>query len=218
MTQYKITAPKLQKTMVSLPASKSISNRALIIYALSGGRQMPQNLSDCDDTKVILNALRYMPDVIDIKAAGTAMRFMTAYLSVMRGTHVLTGTARMKQRPIGILVDALRKLGVEVELVSRRKSASTIAYEEITRAMVQSHKIIVNATPVGMYPHVDDCPDFPYRFLSKEHLCYDLIYNPDETMFMRRSREAGAETKNGLEMLLLQAFVSYEIWLKGKYE
>ena len=77
MTQYKITAPKLQKTMVSLPASKSISNRALIIYALSGGRQMPQNLSDCDDTKVILNALRYMPDVIDIKAAGTAMRFMT---------------------------------------------------------------------------------------------------------------------------------------------
>ena len=113
---------------------------------------------------------------------------------------------------------ALRKLGVEVELVSRRKSASTIAYEEITRAMVQSHKIIVNATPVGMYPHVDDCPDFPYRFLSKEHLCYDLIYNPDETMFMKRSREAGAETKNGLEMLLLQAFVSYEIWLKGKYE
>ena len=114
MTQYKITAPKLQKTMVSLPASKSISNRALIIYALSGGRQMPQNLSDCDDTKVILNALRYMPDVIDIKAAGTAMRFMTAYLSVMRGTHVLTGTARMKQRPIGILVDALRKLGADI--------------------------------------------------------------------------------------------------------
>ena len=114
MTQYQIAAPKLQKAMVSLPASKSISNRALIIYALSGGRQLPQNLSDCDDTQVILDALRYMPEEINIKAAGTAMRFMTAYLSVMRGTHVLTGTERMKQRPIGILVDALRKLGADI--------------------------------------------------------------------------------------------------------
>ena len=75
---------------------------------------MPENLSDCDDTQVILEALRYMPDEINIKAAGTAMRFMTAYLSVMRGTHVLTGTERMKQRPIGILVDALRKLGADI--------------------------------------------------------------------------------------------------------
>ena len=114
MTQYLIKAPKLQNAMVSLPASKSISNRALIIYALSGGQQMPQNLSDCDDTEVILKALRDMPDEINIKAAGTAMRFMTAYLSVMQGTHVLTGTARMKQRPIGILVDALRKLGADI--------------------------------------------------------------------------------------------------------
>ncbi|MBQ1724925.1 MAG: shikimate dehydrogenase, partial [Muribaculaceae bacterium] len=73
-------------------------------------------------------------------------------------------------------------------------------------------KIVVNATPVGMYPNVDECPDFPYRFLGKEHLCYDLIYNPDETLFMKRSREAGAKVKNGLEMLLLQAFASYEIW------
>ena len=119
MTQYLIKASQQQQVMVSLPASKSISNRALIIYALSGGRQMPQNLSDCDDTKVILNALRYMPEEIDIKAAGTAMRFMTAYLSVMRGTHVLTGTARMKQRPIGILVDALRKLGADIDYMGQ---------------------------------------------------------------------------------------------------
>ena len=114
MTQYQIAAPKLQNAVVSLPASKSISNRALIIYALSGGHQLPENLSDCDDTQVILDALRDMPEEINIKAAGTAMRFMTAYLSVMKGTHVLTGTERMKQRPIGILVDALRKLGADI--------------------------------------------------------------------------------------------------------
>jgi 3-phosphoshikimate 1-carboxyvinyltransferase len=79
--------------------------------------QLPENLSNCDDTEVIINALRHMPDTIDIKAAGTAMRFMTAYLSVMRGTHTLTGTERMKHRPIGILVDALRRLGAEIQYV-----------------------------------------------------------------------------------------------------
>ena len=114
MTSYKLNPPQRLDTTIELPASKSISNRALIIYALSGGQTLPQNLSDCDDTEVIINAIRYMPEVIDIKAAGTAMRFMTAYLSVMRGTHTLTGTERMKHRPIGVLVDALLKLGADI--------------------------------------------------------------------------------------------------------
>lgn len=115
MEQYKLTAPKRLNNTICLPASKSISNRALIIHALSGGKQLPENLSDCDDTDVIIQALQYMPEEINIKAAGTAMRFMTAYLSVMNGTHVLTGTERMKHRPIMILVDALRSLGAEIE-------------------------------------------------------------------------------------------------------
>ena len=102
---------------VDLPASKSISNRALIIHALSGGSTLPENLSDCDDTSVIIEALRTMPEEINIKAAGTAMRFMTAYLSVTPGTHTLTGTERMKHRPIGILVDALRTLGANIEYI-----------------------------------------------------------------------------------------------------
>ena len=119
MTRYRITAPEHLNAFVSLPASKSISNRALIIYALSGGHLLPHNLSDCDDTEVILDAMRYMPPEINIKAAGTAMRFMTAYLSVMRGTHVITGTERMKHRPIGILVDALRQLGADIEYVGQ---------------------------------------------------------------------------------------------------
>ena len=117
MTHYSISAPRRINATISLPASKSISNRALIIYALAGGRALPENLSDCDDTAVILKAMRYMPEVIDIKAAGTAMRFMTAYLSVMRGVHTLTGTERMKHRPIGILVDALRQLGADIKYV-----------------------------------------------------------------------------------------------------
>ena len=120
MKQYKLTAPERLAQTIQLPASKSISNRALIIYALSGGRNLPENLSDCDDTGVIIDALRYMPEEINIKAAGTAMRFMTTYLSVMRGTHVITGTDRMKHRPIAILVDALRKLGAQIEYVGEQ--------------------------------------------------------------------------------------------------
>ena len=115
MEQYRLTAPRQLNQTICLSASKSISNRALIIYALSGGSQMPQNLSDCDDTEVIIHALRFMPTEIDIKAAGTAMRFMTAYLSVMKGTHTLTGTERMKHRPIGILVNALKALGADIK-------------------------------------------------------------------------------------------------------
>ena len=112
--RYTLKAPDIISATINLPASKSISNRALIINALAGGNVMPDNLSDCDDTEVILNALRDMPDVIDIKAAGTAMRFMTAYLSVTPGEHTITGTDRMKRRPIKALVDALRYLGADI--------------------------------------------------------------------------------------------------------
>ena len=115
MTRYRLTAPQQLDTTVDLPASKSISNRALIIYALSGGKTLPQNISDCDDTEVIVEALRNMPEEINIKAAGTAMRFMTAFLSLTSGVHVITGTERMKHRPIGTLVDALRMLGADIE-------------------------------------------------------------------------------------------------------
>ena len=117
MKQYRLTAPRRLDMTVDLPASKSISNRALIIHALSGGSTLPENLSDCDDTSVIIEALRTMPEEINIKAAGTALRFMTAYLSVTPGTHILTGTERMKHRPIGILVDALRMLGANIEYI-----------------------------------------------------------------------------------------------------
>lgn len=99
---------------IVLPASKSISNRALVINALSGNTIQPDNLSDSDDTCVMLRALQEMPETIDIGAAGTAMRFMTAYLSVTSGEHVITGTERMRHRPISILVDALRQLGATI--------------------------------------------------------------------------------------------------------
>lgn len=114
--QYRLYAPEAINCAISLPASKSISNRALVINALSGSKQVPENLSDCDDTDVMVAALRDMPYEINIKAAGTAMRFTTALLSVTEGEeHVITGTDRMKHRPIEVLVNALRNLGADIE-------------------------------------------------------------------------------------------------------
>ena len=115
MKQIRLTAPAdTIHTVIELPSSKSICNRALIMNALSGSKDPIGNLSDCDDTRVMLRALQGMPEIIDIQAAGTAMRFLTAFLSVGKGEHIITGTERMKKRPIRILVDALRQLGADI--------------------------------------------------------------------------------------------------------
>ncbi len=113
----RIKAPERLRANVTLPASKSLSNRALLIAALCPDAPRPENLSDCDDTNVMLRALDERPEVMDIQAAGTAMRFLTAYLSVTDGRHVLTGTERMQKRPISPLVDALRSLGADIEYI-----------------------------------------------------------------------------------------------------
>lgn len=115
MSKIRISAPDKITTNIQLPSSKSICNRALIIWALSKGCKSIDNLSDCDDTRVMVRALENMPDTIDIMAAGTAMRFLTAFLSVTEGEHTITGTERMRQRPIKILVDALRSIGADIE-------------------------------------------------------------------------------------------------------
>ena len=115
-----VSAPKTLNTRIVLPASKSISNRALVINALSNGSMPIENISDCDDSMVVVAALRDMPRVIDIKAAGTAMRFLTSLLATRPGEeHIITGTERMRNRPISVLVDALRELGADISYVER---------------------------------------------------------------------------------------------------
>ncbi|MDO5751260.1 MAG: 3-phosphoshikimate 1-carboxyvinyltransferase, partial [Rothia sp. (in: high G+C Gram-positive bacteria)] len=105
---------------IDLPSSKSISNRALLLCALSGAGSSVEHLAVCDDTRVMWDALRNRPETIDIGAAGTAMRFLTAYFAVCQGeVHTLTGTSRMRNRPIGVLVDALRQLGAKISYTER---------------------------------------------------------------------------------------------------
>lgn len=108
----------------------------------------------------------------------------------------------------------LHQFGIETVLVSRSQKDKTIQYQQITPEMLAEYTVIVNCTPCGMAPHFNECPDIPYEALSKQHLLYDLIYNPDETLFLKKGKAQGALTKNGLEMLLLQAEAGWEIWNK----
>ena len=106
----------------------------------------------------------------------------------------------------------LRSLGIATKFVSRTKRPGFFTYEEITPEIIKDYNIIVNCTPLGMYPNTDVCPTLPYEAMDSHNLLYDLLYNPDETLFMQKGKEHGAITKNGLEMLLLQAFASWEFW------
>lgn len=111
---------------------------------------------------------------------------------------------------------SLKSLGLETVFVSRYNRPGTIQYGEITPEYIKEYNVIVNCTPLGMYPNSDECPNLPYESMDSHTLLYDLIYNPDETLFMKRGKEYGATVKNGLEMLLLQAFANWDFWNQDK--
>ncbi len=106
----------------------------------------------------------------------------------------------------------LTRLGLEWKYVSRTPREGMITYEDITAETLREYEVIVNCSPVGMFPKVDECPAIPYEFLTQDHLLYDLVYNPENTLFMKKGALQGAVVKNGLEMLHLQAIASWEFW------
>ena len=106
----------------------------------------------------------------------------------------------------------LERLGLDWTYVSRTAAEGRLTYSALTPEVMEHYQVIVNCSPVGMFPKVDACPDIPYHLLSPRHLLYDLVYNPEETLFLKRGAQQGATIKNGLEMLHLQALASWEFW------
>lgn len=107
---------------------------------------------------------------------------------------------------------AFEKLGIAYKFVSRTATGDVLGYHELTEKTIEEHTIIVNCSPLGTFPKIELKPDIPYQFISSKHLLYDLIYNPEETTFLRLGKEQGASIQNGLEMLQLQAEKAWEIW------
>lgn len=106
----------------------------------------------------------------------------------------------------------LKNLGLQTQKVSRTKKENAIEYKDVTAETVEEYNVIVNCTPCGMYPNTEECPMLPYEAINGRNILYDLIYNPDNTLFMKKGIQQGATVKNGLEMLLLQAFASWDFW------
>lgn len=115
------------------------------------------------------------------------------------------------------VIFVLRRLKIPCLLVSRDPAGKSdaVAYADLNEKTLRSHRLIINTTPLGMYPQTDTAPPIPYEFLTPQHLLYDLVYNPAETLFLKRGKEQGAAVKNGEEMLVLQAEASWQIWLNG---
>lgn len=106
----------------------------------------------------------------------------------------------------------LENLDIAYRIVTRKSDGDNLLFSQLKPRHIKEHKLIINTTPLGTYPNVDECPPIPYHAITDEHLLYDLVYNPPETEFLRRGAERGAQTKNGYEMLVLQAERSWEIW------
>ncbi len=110
---------------------------------------------------------------------------------------------------------SLRTLGIEHLFVSRNTGENILTYKELTAEIMREHTLIVNCTPLGMVGHgIDMCPDIPYEMLTSKHLLYDVVYNPENTLFLQKGAKNGAMTKSGYEMWYLQALASWEIWNK----
>ncbi len=106
----------------------------------------------------------------------------------------------------------LKKEYIDYKIVSRKKKNDNLSYSDITKDLLKEYNIVINTTPLGMYPNINSCPDIPYQYLSDKNYLFDLVYNPLITKFMHKGKENGAHIKNGLEMLHLQAEKAWEIW------
>ena len=133
---------------------------------------------------------------------------LTPLLSTSHTSALVLGNGGAAQA----ILYVLRNLRIPYKIISRHKDAGDLTYADLTKEIVAAHKLIINCSPVGTFPHIEELPDIPYEGIGQEHLLYDLIYNPEETSFLKQGKERGATIKNGLDMLVLQAEKNWEIW------
>ncbi len=182
-------------------------------------QQVIPYLDDMDDEARKIGAVNVIRiqrkangDIASLKGYNSdIIGFVNSISSLLKPTHskaLILGTGGASKA----VYHGLLKLGIEPTFVSRTAAKGRLTYADLTPEVMKEHTVVVNTTPLGMFPHVDEAPDIPYECLTPGHLCYDLLYNPDVTIFMKKSAEHGAVTKNGLEMLLMQAFAAWDIW------
>ena len=178
-----------------------------------------QHLAGISDEAKAINAVNVVKVTRDSEGKAQLLGYNSDVIGFSRSIEPLLTAQHQKALILGTggaskaIIYALEKLGLKVQQVSRKASEKAIAYEDITPEIMQSHTVIVNCTPLGMVGHgIDQCPDIPYTLIGKEHLLYDIVYNPENTLFLQKGATQGAVTKSGYEMWYLQALASWEIW------
>ncbi len=157
-------------------------------------------------------------NTIKITKSGKLKGFNTDYLGFKKSLQPLLNSNHKKALILGTggaskaVAFALGKLGISYKYVSRNADGETFGYNQMNENTFKEFQIIVNCTPVGTSPNTNLCPDIPYEYFSKNHIAFDLIYNPSETLFLKKAKEQGAIIKNGLEMLTIQAEKAWDIW------
>ena len=190
---FNVTIPYKQKVM---PYLDGISDEAKEINAVN----VVKVIHDTDGTPHLYG---FNSDVIG---------FTRSIEALVKGRHrkaLILGTGGASKA----IAHSLRQLDIEYLLVSRNSGEGKIAYSDLNKEIMESHTLVVNCTPLGMVGHgIDQCPDIPYEFVGERHLFYDIVYNPENTLFLQKGKAQGAATKSGYEMWYLQALASWEIW------
>lgn len=158
-----------------------------------------------------VNTIKRMPD-------GTLKGFNTDCIGFRKSLEPLLTSHHQKAIILGTggaskaIAFVFKELDIPVQYVSRNKTSSNLTYEELSKTILTDHNIIVNCSPVGTFPDIDEKPKIPYEFLTKKHLLYDLIYNPEKTAFLKMGEGKGCQTQNGFDMLVGQAEASWKFW------
>lgn len=159
-------------------------------------------------------------NTIAFTSRGTLKGYNTDFYGFIKAIQPLLESHHEKALIIGTggaskaVAYALEQLDIEPFFVSRNAGHNILSYDQLDKEMFESFDIIVNATPLGTSPNIDECPAIPYEYFSAKQIAFDLIYNPEETLFLKKAKQQGAVTKNGLDMLIYQAERAWEIWNK----
>lgn len=194
----------LQEQPGLLGFNVTIPYKQEVIAYLDDSSALPEGLAACNCVKILDGKLHgYNTDITGFEQSLTDLLQPWHTQALVLGNGGAAAAVKY----------VLQKLGISFRVVSRRKEAGTgLLYSELDAAIMATHLLIINTTPVGTFPDVDSCPEIPYAFLGTKHLLYDLVYNPAKTLFLQQGEQQGAGIKNGYEMLLIQAEESWRIW------
>lgn len=189
--------PDLCGFNVTIPYKKDI------LAYLSSSTNAVQQMGACNCVKITDGKLfGYNTDIIGFEKS------LLPYLKPQHQQALILGTGGAS----AAVAYVLNQLNIPFKFVSRRTSELSIGYDEVDEEIMTTHQLIINTTPLGMYPLVEEYPALPYQFMHETHHCFDLIYNPAETTFLNKAKTAGATIQNGAEMLVIQAEESWRIW------